>query len=92
MINYEFTQYIPSKRYDSKAYAEEHKVIQTFLETPSFPTLKLSYPTPKSARNACASLLRHIKSHRIQLRIVQRDTDIYLVRKETEEKGEINND
>ena len=83
----------PPKNNDSIAYAEELKVIQTFLETPKFPVLRLSYPTDKKAVNAGVFLRKYFKWNRINLKAMQRGSDLYIKRDEkTEEKGDINND
>ena len=89
MISYEFTQYVPPKHNDSIAYAEELKVIKTFLETPSFPALKLSYPTDKKAVNAGVYLRKYFKQNRFSLKATQRDSDLYIKRiTKADEKGE----
>ncbi len=88
MISYEFTQSIPKKHNDSNAYAEELKIIQTFLETAQFPVLKLSYPNEQKCYNAGTFFRRRIRTCRLSLAVTTRGSDVYLTKNNTESKGE----
>ena len=68
---------------DRSVYAEEHKVLSELLAS-DHENVRLEYGNEREAKNAYASLKKHIMQNRQPLKVAQRRNFVFAIKKSEE--------